>query len=92
MVLKKKFRSEGKIEITALEQRLSGNYGYIAPDSPGLASDIYADDTSIPLQLSASTFQPDDFKDSGYIMLCDSSATEIIYYESKTYNETFKSK
>ncbi len=88
MVLKKKFRSEGRIEISALEQRLSGNYGYIAPESPWLAYDIWETDTTIFLQLSDYTFQPEHFKDGGYIRLVNVLGEyEVITWESSNYTE-----
>ncbi len=86
IVLKKKFRSPGKIEISAIEQKLDYKYGYISPDNPSLYAGITGTSTTIQLQLTGNTFQNEDFAESGFIRLYDGVNDEIISYSSKTYN------
>ncbi len=83
-VLKKQFRSPGRIEINALESKLTAKYGYIAPQNPTLYEDISETDTTIELQLSGASFQNDDFAESGVVKIDN----EYIIYSGKNYSSS----
>jgi|GEM_PF-1375173 len=92
-VLKKQLRSPGKLELSALEIKFEGGagggpggYAYIGPENPTLKTGIDDDDTTIELQLSAASYQEEDFRDTGQIRIED----EKINYDSKSYNPETK--